>query len=81
MQYISMSNPLFYAINSIRTLLFGTDFIPQKMSKLLIYNFNFSFTITLLFAIVSFMASIMVFNRVKLTTTIKRILEEMEDMI
>lgn len=81
MQYISMSNPLFYAVNSIRFLLFGTDFIPRKMTKLLVYNFNFAFTITLLFAIVSFGVSIMVFNRVKLTAMIKKILEETEDMI
>ena len=81
MQYISMSSPLFYAINSIRFLLFENDFIPIKMSGLLIYNFNFAFIITFLFAIVSFGMSIMIFNRVKLTTIIKKIIEETEDMI
>jgi len=78
---ISLSDPIFYALNSIRFLLFGNDFVPNGMSKLLIYNFTFCFIVTAVFALVTFALAIMVFNRVKLTSVIKKIIEETEDMI
>lgn len=80
-QSISYFNPLFYAVNGVRILVFNNDFMPEKMSNMLVYNFNFGFAVLIIFALLSLAISIMVFSRVSITEVIKKILEETEDMI
>lgn len=81
MQTISYFNPLFYSVNGIRLLVFNTNFIPQKMSNMLFYNFNFAVIFLIFFASISLLVSTMIFSKVKLTEVIRIILKETEDMI
>lgn len=81
MQIISYFNPLFYAVNGVRILVFNTEFIPKPMANMIFYNFNFSVVALILFASISLIASIMVFSRVSIIEVIRKILEETEDMI
>jgi len=81
MQAISYFNPLFYAVNGVRILVFNTDFMPEKISNLLVYNLNFGFGVLTVFAVVSFGLAIMIFSRVSITEVIKKLIEETEDMI
>ncbi len=81
MQMISYFNPLFYAVNGVRILVFNTEFIPKPMANMIFYNFNFSFIVLFVFALVSLTASVMVFSRVSIIEVIRKILEETEDMI
>lgn len=81
MQTISYFNPLFYSVNGIRLLVFNTNFIPQKMSNMLFYNFNFAVIFLIFFASISLLVSTMIFSKVKITEVIRIILKETEDMI
>jgi ABC-type polysaccharide/polyol phosphate export permease len=81
MQMISYFNPLFYAVNGIRILIFNNDFMPEKMSNMIAYNFNFGFIVLIVFALVSLGVAVMAFNRLSVGEVIKKILEETEDMI
>ncbi|MDD3156190.1 MAG: hypothetical protein PHP14_01990 [Candidatus Pacebacteria bacterium] len=81
MQMISYFNPLFYAVNGIRILIFNNDFMPERMSNMIAYNFNFGFIVLIVFALVSLGVAIMAFNRLSVGEVIKKILEETEDMI
>jgi ABC-type polysaccharide/polyol phosphate export permease len=81
MQTISYFNPLFYAVNGVRILVFNTDFMPETMSNMLVYSLNFGFVVLSLFALITLGISIMVFSRVSITEVIKKLIEETEDMI
>ncbi len=80
-QAISYFNPIFYAVNGTRILVFNTDFLPEKMSTMLVYNLNFGFIVLSAFALVTLVASIMAFSRISITEVIKKIIAETEDMI
>ena len=81
MQTISYFNPLFYAVNGVRILVFNTDFMPETMSNMLVYSLNFGFVVLSLFALITLGISIMIFSRVSITEVIKKLIEETEDMI
>lgn len=81
MQMISYFNPLFYTVNGIRILIFNNDFMPERMSNIIAYNFNFGFIVLIVFALVSMGIAVMAFNRLSVGEVIKKILEETEDMI
>lgn len=80
-QAISYFNPVFYAVNGVRILVFNTDFMPEKMSAMMVYNLNFGFVVLIAFALVSLGTAIMTFSRVSITKVIQKIIAETEDMV